>query len=73
MCNPQWFLYMWTVEIKAGLFREVQRFPHKAKSLMVVREGIPITVITYHCLFACFLSVVIAMTEKLRSALLVNF
>jgi hypothetical protein len=32
--------------------------------LLAVREGIPITVITYHCVSTSFLSVVIMMSEQ---------
>jgi hypothetical protein len=31
---------------------------------MVVREGIPITLITYRCMSSCFLSIVITMSKQ---------
>jgi hypothetical protein len=33
-------------------------------TLLVVRERVPVTVITYHCMCTCFLSVAITMSEQ---------
>jgi hypothetical protein len=40
------------LKYKRDYFSEAQRFPTKTASL-VVREGIPVTAITYHWVFAC--------------------
>jgi len=32
--------------------------------LLVLREGIPVNIITYRCVSTCFLSVVITMSEQ---------
>jgi len=45
---------------KPDFFSQAQIPVQNKVTLLVVREGIPITVITYYCVSACFLSVAIS-------------